>query len=415
MTEATGTLTEKPIRERGIGYVPELDTFRTIAILLVMCAHWLLPGAPINRVLQWGNFGVYLFFVLSGFLITRILVRCREDIEAARATIGFSIRQFYIRRFLRIFPLYYFVLFVAAALNAPGVRDALPWHVAYLSNAYFMKQGTFGGPASLFWSLSVEEQFYLLWPLAILILPLRAITPLVVGTFLLGTAIHAWTLLHDSWWKVMTPAVMNFLAAGALVAVCESKLPPLSSLFSRAMLLRIFLVLGCVLAVVFLLATQLPKFDNKVPWEKAILHTGASMLFAWMIARTADGVSGPIGAVLRFAPLVYLGKISYGLYVYHQFINVGLKWLDPHLSARIGDVPASWLTASFAARFFVTVAVASASWFLMEKPLNDLKRYFPYSRKPRSLALEERGVPIPSAATNGDSNASTVVPSGETI
>src|SRR5205823_6156166 len=115
-------------------YVPELDTFRTVAILAVMCTHWLSPQMWVNRrVLVWGNFGVYLFFVLSGFLITRILIRCRENVELHKTTVGYSIRQFYVRRFLRIFPLYYFVLFVAAALNAPGVRDALPWHAAYLS------------------------------------------------------------------------------------------------------------------------------------------------------------------------------------------------------------------------------------------------------------------------------------------
>lgn len=386
MTHPTGTLTEKPIRERGVGYVPELDTFRTIAILLVMCAHWLAPGARINRLQQWGNFGVYLFFVLSGFLITRILMRCREDTERGEVTVGYSIRQFYARRFLRIFPLYYFVLFVATVLNAPGVRAGLPWHAAYLSNVYFMKRGAFGGPASLFWTLAVEEQFYLLWPFAILLLPLRAIFPFVAGTFVVGTMLHAWALMtHSFGLALMTPAVVNFLAAGSLVAVCESTIPAVARI-TRAHLLRAFLLLGAALAGIALVVALLPIFAHKVEFEKVILQTAASVLFACMIARTAEGVSGPLGAALRFRPMVFLGKISYGLYVYHQFIQFGLVWVKPRLAPLVGEKTAAWLTTSFAARFGVTVAVASLSWFLLEKPLNDLKRHFPYSRKSRPAA-----------------------------
>src|SRR5580700_2271175 len=124
-------------RSDAAGYIPELDSLRVLAVLSVMSLHWLPMNNPINKLQGEAVWGVYLFFVLSGFLITRILVRCRENIGRDGITAGFSLRQFYARRFLRIFPIYYFVVIVAAAMNVNGVRASLPWHVVYLSNFYF--------------------------------------------------------------------------------------------------------------------------------------------------------------------------------------------------------------------------------------------------------------------------------------
>ena len=126
-------------------------------------------GRQNGHYLPWGEWGVQLFFVLSGFLITGILLRCRGD-EDAGGKIS-RMRQFYVRRFLRIFPLFYAVLFAAALLNIRPVRETLLWHVSYLSNLQMALAGGWSGPVSHFWSLAVEEQFYLLWPCLILFLP----------------------------------------------------------------------------------------------------------------------------------------------------------------------------------------------------------------------------------------------------
>ncbi|HSV15678.1 MAG TPA: acyltransferase [Tepidisphaeraceae bacterium] len=383
-------------RERAVGYIPELDTFRTVAILLVMSLHWLPERSWINRIQTGGDFGVYLFFVLSGFLITRILMRCREDAERGISSRGFALRQFYARRFLRIFPAYYLLLLVGVALNSPGLRAGFAWHAAYLSNVYFYHRRAFGGPASLFWTLSVEEQFYLLWPLAILFIPRRAIQPFVVATLVLGTILHGAARLMHPWAGILTPACMNFLAAGALIAVCESNL--CGGAAKRERLLRLFAVLSGALALAAIVLWFVPSVPKKLDWERVVIQTGASFAFAWSIARAADGVGGALGIVLRFAPLVYLGRISYGLYIYQQFVVHWLNWLPPRVARHAGGGSAITAFAStFTARFLATVALASLSWFLYEKPLNDLKRFFPYARKPRPLALEERGVPLPAA------------------
>src|SRR6202030_3251658 len=119
------------------------------------------------------------------------------------------------------------------------------------------------------------------------------------------------------------------LAAGALVAVCESDLT--GSAAKRDRLLRRFALLTGIFAVLAVVVWCVPPFAKKLDWERVIIQTGASFAFAWSIARAADGVSGPLGVVLRFSPLVYLGRISYGLYIYQQFVILWLIWLAPRV------------------------------------------------------------------------------------
>ncbi len=393
----------RSLRGDAAGYIPELDSFRVLAVLSVMSLHWLPMNSWINRMQGEAVWGVYLFFVLSGFLITRILIRCRENIGREGVTAGFSLRQFYARRFLRIFPIYYFVLLVAGALNVTGVRASLPWHVVYLSNFYFAicRHGLVGvGPSGLFWTLSVEEQFYLLWPFAILLLPVRKIVPFVVAAVVIGTACHSWALIVDSEpLKILTPACVGFLASGALVAVCESSL--CGSEQKRAKLLRIYLAISAAMVVATVAVKLGPDFSHRVGVQKSLVHAFVALMFAWAVAVASKGVGGPVGKVLRFGPAVYLGKISYGLYVYHLFIKWTLQWFEPYLGRYVSLGTSEAILRNFFVRFLTTVAVASLSWFLLEKPLNDLKRFFPYSRKARSLQLEERGIPLPATIASG--------------
>ena len=393
----------RSLRSDAAGYIPELDSLRVLAVLSVMSLHWLPMNNPINKLQGEAVWGVYLFFVLSGFLITRILVRCRENIGRDGITAGFSLRQFYARRFLRIFPIYYFVVIVAAAMNVNGVRASLPWHVVYLSNFYFafVKHGLVKvGPSGLFWTLSVEEQFYLLWPFAILLLPVKKIIPFVIAAVVIGTACHSWALVVDSEpLKILTPACVGFLASGALVAVCESSL--CGSAEMRAKLLRIYLGISAGLAVATVAVKFGPHFSSRVGVQKALIHAFVALMFAWGVARASEGVGGWLGKILRFGPAVYLGRISYGLYVYHLFVKWSLDWVVPHTARYVRTSISEPILTNFGVRFLVTVAVASLSWFLLEKPLNDLKRYFPYSRKGRSLLLEERGIPLPATIAGG--------------
>src|SRR5687768_1429660 len=155
-------------------YFRQLDALRALAVSMVIFSHW--PGYHHDMWsddLFWfnGEIGVKLFFVISGFLITGILLD--ERIKADQNDLGKAslLKTFYIRRFLRIFPLYYATLFVAFVLGHPDVVASWKWQVTYLSNFFYAMRGEYLGEVSHFWSLAVEEQFYFVWPLIILFVP----------------------------------------------------------------------------------------------------------------------------------------------------------------------------------------------------------------------------------------------------
>ncbi|MFN7977685.1 MAG: acyltransferase family protein [Vicinamibacterales bacterium] len=168
--------TERPASP---GYAPQLDGLRAVAVAAVAYSHWLPSwqfGVPFGA-------GVHLFFVLSGFLITRILIGLREA-PSRPAAIG----RFFARRALRLFPAFYTVLACAWIADVPLARATWTWHASYLSNVYIAGLAAWQGHFSHFWSLAVEEQFYLLWPWIVVWMPTRALAPALVITTLAGPA-----------------------------------------------------------------------------------------------------------------------------------------------------------------------------------------------------------------------------------
>src|SRR4029453_1573433 len=148
------------------GHMPQLDALRFFAILGVIVTHdWYPDPLPwIFRDLDPGHVGVRLFFVLSGFLITGILLRCRRRAEEQEHRRSVLTRRFYARRFPRIYPLSYAVLAVNIFVGIEPTRLLWPWLVSYTTNIYISVHHQWIGPAGIFWTLAVEEQFYLLWP-----------------------------------------------------------------------------------------------------------------------------------------------------------------------------------------------------------------------------------------------------------
>lgn len=329
--------------------MPQLNSLRTAAVAMVMWYHWAPPKYYFG--LDWGRMGVTLFFVLSGFLITGILLDGRED----RIPTKQMLRRFYARRFLRIFPLFYAVTFLAALANAPGVRNAFWWHVTYTSNFYFFKLGDWSGPASHFWSLAVEEQFYIVWPLLMLLLPRRFLIPTMLGLIVVSTICRfLWQNVPLSYY--VTPAVLDALALGAMLAYMKRNH---TRLFNSR-----WVIFGSLLAGVILVATQIAP----------LFQSGCVLVSAGLIVAAANGATGLVGAILNFKPFQYLGIISYGLYVFHSFA--------PFVLYHLAGVPKLPLPLKLPAFGLFTIAVAAVSWHFFEKPLNDLKRYFPYKGAP---------------------------------
>lgn len=353
--------------------MPQLDALRTFAVLGVMLHHF-WPKAEAAIGLTTGFLGVQLFFVLSGFLITGILLRARDLVESDFESAPSAIRQFYIRRFLRIVPLFYVTLFVAWMAGLPEVRDSIVWHLTYATNIYLVKIEDWHGSISHFWSLAVEEQFYLVWPFAIVLAPRRLLLPLLVFVVCLAPAFRlfgALTDLHWMVWFVLPFANCDALALGAVLAYASSARWGSGALYSRIVRGGFWIGLPFVLALWFLEFNQL-WWPATTWFRTGFENTVWGLFFMWLIDGAARGFGGPFGWLLRRRWLIYLGRISYGLYVIHPFAARVVPWAY----ARMGVQYPTPGVLEFLVLSGVTIVVASASWAAYERPINDLKRYF---------------------------------------
>ena len=291
--------------------MPQLDALRAFAVLGVMYQHFADNGWL--RYVPPGRFGVQLFFVLSGFLITAILLVARERI-ACGENHAFELRQFYARRFLRIFPLYYAVLLACAVIGIPGFRDPLVWHLTYMTNVQNAITGRWAGATAHLWTLSVEEQFYLVWPWLILFVRERWLLPTIAAVAVTGPLFRAMFIVFD-WSKMalytLTPSSLDAFAFGALLAVARQREQKTADRHFRRRLARLGLFVGVPTVAVTFWSLAWP---SKYFWVFAVgANPGLSLLFTWVIDRAADGFGGNTRRVLTWRPLLYTGKISYGL------------------------------------------------------------------------------------------------------
>ena len=368
---------EKPRKERS--RFAELDGLRAIAVLLVVWHH----SANINIGLD-GYDGVLLFFVISGFLITGILLGARTAAAKIAAPWWTVLRAFYARRFLRIFPVYYAVLFLAVAAGSAHVRAALPWHLSYLSNWYFCYHGEF---FNHLWSLAVEEQFYVLWPWLVILLP-NAALPWAIAAMILAGPLSRFVIAaaggSDLAMWISTPAVLDALGIGCLLAYVWQK-PALADRVAR-----IALIAGVLLVGFQELSNRwaMPK-----PVASAIATLGWRFICMWLVHRAARGTPAFLTRALRIRPMIYVGTISYGIYLIHFFVVTVVQ--------RMADRFHTWLptpTQPGVARFvivsLISIGAAGLSWRFFEGPLNSLKKYFPYVQGAH-LREDRAEIPVP--------------------
>jgi len=343
-----------------------LDGLRAIAVLMVLWCHVPkdVPGYPewlgvAEALIGPGGFGVELFFVLSGFLITRILISERQ-----RAV---PVRWFLLRRCLRIFPIYYLLLLILLPLR-PSADIA--WCAAYLSNfkSIFVPVD---GPLAHTWSLCIEEHFYLLWPLVVAFLPPQKAHRILVFGVLPVAIVGTWLVCEFVAGDKATIAVQHgspfrflTLGAGAWMAFHEQQLTQSPR---RAALLGLSLVGIAVLLHPYFVFWE-PMLRESPPWvdlrygplmwllQSGSLCTGLVLLALLLGERLPRN---PLAARLPRA----VGRISYALYLYHLPIYHWL--LYPH---RTG--------AGVALAIGVTFAAATVSWFLLERPLQRVSARF---------------------------------------
>ncbi len=371
---------------------PGLDGLRGVAVLMVLAFHFLHidgEGGPAERAILsasgTGWAGVDLFFVLSGFLITGILLD-------ARGGSGYF-RAFYARRVLRIFPLYYAylaVLFLAVPLLLPSL-DVKPetqgWLWTYLGNVLFAREGGFAASpyTAHFWSLAVEEQFYLAWPLVVWVLPRRRLAlvclGLVAGAFALRFGIHR-TTFNATAAYVLTPARMDALAMGALVAVAARE----PSWWPRVRRVAPWLVAASAGAVAVVWVHQGGLFGGDPVVQVWAFGPLAAGFGALLVLAVDPAPASRLSRILSRPWLRGAGKYGYGLYVLHYPIFLALEAagftalaLASVLGSRIAGMAAFAAVAGAA-----TFAAALLSWNLLERPFLRLKDLVPY-RQPTSL------------------------------
>ena len=365
---------------------PALDGLRGVAVLMVLAFHFLHidgEGGAVERTLlsasRAGWAGVDLFFVLSGFLITGILLDAREGQ-------GYF-RVFYARRVLRIFPLYYAylaVLFLVVPLLLPSL-DVKPgtqgWLWTYLGNVLFAREGGFEASpyTAHFWSLAVEEQFYLFWPLLVWVLPRRrlalACVALVGLAFALRFGIHR-TTFNATAAYVLTPARVDALAMGALVAIAAREpgwWPPVRRSAPW--------VLAASAAAVAAVWVEQGGIFGGDPVVQVWAFGPLAAAFAAVLVLAVDAAPRSLLSRALVRPgLTGAGKYSYGLYVLHYPIFLALEAagitslaMAAALGSRIAGMAAFAAVAGAA-----TLAAALLSWHLLEKPFLALKRFVPY-------------------------------------
>jgi peptidoglycan/LPS O-acetylase OafA/YrhL len=362
-------------------HLPALDGVRAIAILMVIVYHSLngLPGMTGMQRLallltNQGWLGVDLFFVLSGFLITGILIDARDSTHA--------LRNFYARRVLRIVPVYVvfllFSLWVAAAIGTSSADEAAQlhqtqlWYWSYSLNILIALRtwSAITFPTGHLWSLAVEEQFYLLWPLAVLLMsPValrRTALACIVGAELcrLGFVLAGFEGQVNF---VLLPTRMDTLAAGAFLA-CAYRDP---ALWARVLRARQSLSL---LALVLILATILYRntIDNQESFEQLVFFPAVVALGVVIVSSAAAG-----NAWLSSRTLGFIAKISYGMYVWHLVV---MRLILTKVSVPETTSPQAWwifYAVMAGGTICGTLVVAWLSWHVIERPFLGLKRFVP--------------------------------------
>lgn len=345
--------------------LPPLDGFRGVAVLLVMFTHLITAGrlvtphTPLGRLLLSGFVGVDMFFVLSGFLITGVLLDAPRE--------GFF-RRFYARRALRIFPVYYGVLLASLALFRARGGDSPWWYLLFASNLGITLHGRALHVVDTvnlahFWSLAVEEQFYVVWPVvvyallrrrvAVICLWLMALAPLCAWAMALrGSSLGAY---------LFTLTRCNGLAAGALLAMAFRDPDQWARWMRHAP--RVARIAG----VVTLVGLCAPL--------RFVINPMAPLLWGAVLMLSLRP-TGLVQRLFRVRALGAVGRISYGLYVYHALIDPWLKSRlhDRYLVALTGGNNVAALFLFVLTAGALSLALAWVSWNFLERPLLSLNK-----------------------------------------
>lgn len=349
-------------------WFPALDGLRAIAAYCVLFDHFYPADSAWQHNFHFGRLGVDLFFILSGFLIVGRLLKIAK--EAPRASRKQELALFYWRRALRIFPLYYGTILAMVALNYQPVTRELAWHLTYTSNigsAFGIDFNNLGH----FWSLCVEEQFYMFVPALLLFLPKQKSLHALLSLCALGVAAKVLIAVTAHDWNWATRPVtgnLEGLTYGAVLAYAWS-----GSRFStkaRTVAIGLMVPAAITLAALQIMRAQQGSAVYSNFFYISFVDLAMTLTFGPLVLYLIESKS-MLSKAISVAPLRYLGRISYGTYVFHfmliPFLPFFLSYLGIH-------VKWPWDTrVSFVGSVAITYVMAAASWHFFESPILRLK------------------------------------------
>jgi len=367
-------------------HIKGLDALRAFAVVFVIISHW-GPGtvkiAPLNfifsKLMPDGAFGVDLFFVLSGYLITKILLNARDEtLPDQRLQI---VKSFYIRRMLRIFPIYFLLIFIVAyILDDAYTRNHILYFVTYTSNLIDPKDN---GRVTLLhtWSLAVEEQFYLIWPWIIIYTPKKHLLKVILISIAIGlTSCLAIDYKYGEWEArvLLLPCITAF-AIGALWAHVQTY-----QQFEKIFINTALILLPACLILQFINHNG----DNRIILIRAV----NSVIAVNAIVYTSRGKYNQVTKyIFNNNLLVKIGKVSYGMYLYHfilpkyyylfiNFLQHKIKFSDKVL--KIITLPPPAYLIHLGLLFLITIL----SYNYIELAFLRLKKHFNYVSDKRRCA-----------------------------
>lgn len=348
----------------------QLDGLRFLLFLLVFATHY----APNPLSVGYLGYALPVFFVMSGFLITNVLLSADAPSMTTR------LKTFYLRRILRICPAYYLVV---AVLIAMGSLSHPVYYLAYLLNIKLFIASL--DPSTAFekwfvpgwrqesmhlWSLSVEEQFYILYPIGLYLTAVRYRTSMLFLALLASIAARLWLMstLPRSFYGTLLPVCAEYFIWGCLFSWLEHR----RSLFALSPSWSV--ILGAIAAIALIIVEFRFKQSGFLQFTTSNFQTPIAMamgFFIWGLWSIKD--THPLVRILSWKPLVYFGAMSYTLYLVH------LLAFDLYQRFPI-DLPFPNRIDAVVGSFILSLVMAMAIWHLFEKPIYSLRRYLPYGK-----------------------------------
>jgi len=366
-----------------MNYIKQLDSIRAVAVFFVIIWHW-IPRNSLIENLHIGPFGVNIFFVLSGFLITRILLFNRNRAEASATSKTKVLKHFYSRRMLRIFPVYYLTILLAVVLNqwlSLGITtNEILSNITYTSN--FFIYGTKAWPLSSlhFWSLAVEEQFYLAWPLLILFCPKKYLLHVILLSIVVGFGSQLYFTDYE-FGNLPTITCLDCFGMGGLLAFV--------TLYHPNFLKKIYQILTLLTIVsiaLLLICWQLSLYVSYLRFIHSIVS--CCIISHILLYRNQNSL---LIAMLNNRVLIKIGKVSYGIYLYHMLYvyianHLWYQYVFDHYLPYINQQYEPWIFLSI--NFFVLYFIALLSWRFIERPFLVLKPKYRFETVHREIKMK---------------------------